>query len=441
MRRIAWMALILMIPGPLRADLLVFAQGGRVQLPATVRGDRVELATPDGPKTFARSDFQSITPGHDPAAEWPAMRERALQGDAAARFEAAWWALENGLTPEAVAMLDASRADGAGHPPTRRALAMLDALRAPCPPADLGPVREALRPGRFEVLEGEHVVLLHQLDAATARERLDVAERVVMTFCLTLAAQGLPVATPSRRLISVCFADRGEYAGFLRRAEASGFADTQGFYHPTLRAVFAFDARGGEDQKTRRRALANRAREGAPASEIDRLTLLLELDRRAIDLGILAHETVHQLAVATGIEPRPDAFPTWLHEGLAAQFEVVRGGRWAGVGRVNDLRLPDWRAIRPAPRLAPLLRDAGLGQGYRRDLYAESWALVYFLRKTRPDAFRAYLDLLRAPGSGADRHASAFRSAFGPDLAGLETAWHRYLAELRTPWESDSTPR
>jgi hypothetical protein len=435
MRRIAWMALSLMISVPARADLLVFAQGGRAQLPATVQGDRVELSTPDGPRSFARGDFRSIAPGHDPAAEWPAMRDRAQQGDASARFEAAWWALEDGLTPEAVAMLDASREVGADHAPTRRALGMLDALRAPCPDADLGPVREALRPGRFEVLAGDHVVLLHQLDAPSARERLDVAERVVTTFCLTLAAQGMPVQAPGRRMISVAFAEQRDYEAFLRRAEASAFVGTQGFYHPTLRAVFAFDARGGDDQKTRRRALANRARDGAPASEIDRLTLLLELDRRTIDLGILAHETIHQLAVASGIEPGPDAFPTWLHEGLAAQFEVVRGGRWAGVGRVNELRLPDWRAIRPAPRLAPLLRDAGLGQGYRRDLYAESWGLVYFLRKTRPDAFRTYLDLLRVPGSGADRHTSAFRSAFGPGLDALEAEWRRYLDGLRTPFE------
>ena len=435
MRRMGWAALLVLAPGLAWADLLEFAQGGKVQLPATVQGDQVELTTPDGPKVFDRADFKTITPDPDPTAEWPAMRDRASQGDASARFEAVWWALEHGLTPEAVALLDASRADGANHPATRRALAMLDALRAPCPDADLVSVRKALSTSRFEVLAGEHVVLLHQLDAPTARERLEVAERVVTTFCLTLAAQGLPVAVPGRRMISVCFADRGDYASFLRGAEASTFADTQGYYHPAYRAVFAFDARGGEDQRTRRRALANRARAGVPASEIDRLTLLLDLDRRAIDLGIVAHETVHQLAVATGIEPRSDAFPVWLHEGLAAQFEVVRGGRWAGVGRVNDLRLPDWRAIRPAPRLAPLLRDAGLGQGYRRDLYAESWALVYFLRKTRPDGFRTYLDLLRVPGPEADRHASAFRSAFGPGLDTLEVEWRRYLDGLRTPFE------
>ena len=423
-----------------RGDWLVFRAGGQAQLPATVRGDVVEVKTPDGPKSFARSDFAKIVPGQDPEAEWPALRDRALGEDAEAKFRAAWWALEHGLTPEAVAWLDASRTSLAGLPTGRRMLAMLDALRLPCPDTNLEPVLRALRPGRFKVLRGDHVVLLHQGDGPTARERLDVAERVVTTFCLTFAAQGFEPIAPTRRLVSVCFADRRDYVAFLARVEASAFAETQGFTHPTLGAVFAFDARGDADQQTRRRALANRIREGAPASEVDRLSLLLKLDRRTIDLGILAHETVHQLAVATGIEPRPDAFPTWLHEGLAAQFEVVRGGRWAGVGRVNDLRLPDWHLIRPAPRLAPLLRDEGLGKGYRRDLYAESWGLVFFLRKTHPREFQAYLDLLRAPetraerenAGGGARHVTAFRSAFGPDLDGLESAWRLYLDGLKT---------
>src|SRR5262249_36185174 len=81
------------------------------------------------------------------------------------------------------------------------------------------------------------------------------------------------------------------------------------------------------------------------------------------------------------LAPQHDDLPLWLHEGLATQFEVIRGGRWAGFGRAHDLRLPDWRRIDPRPRLVPLLRDAGFGHGYQRDAYAAAWALVYYLRK------------------------------------------------------------
>ena len=85
------------------------------------------------------------------------------------------------------------------------------------------------------------------------------------------------------------------------------------------------------------------------------------------------------------------------------QFEVIRGGRWAGIGRAHDLRLPDWRRIQPPLRLEPLVRDAGFGRGYNRDLYAQAWALVYYLRAQHPQQFLTFLDLLRAPDAGLRR--------------------------------------
>lgn len=443
---IGWIAL-LASTGPARGELVYFARGGEVQIPATMEGETVRLDTPDGPRFFPRSEILAIVPGHRPDAEWPAIREAAsTDGTAEARFAAAWWALENGLTPEAVAFLAAgSRPIGAAHGPTRRCLTAIGALATPCPDPDLEPLRLRLRPSRFRELCGDHVVLFHQAGDPEARERLEVLERVFTTFSLIMAAQGIELTPPKERLVSVWFADRRDYAAFLRSADAEPFVETQGYYHPTLRVVFAFDSRSDEGRRAARRSIANRAKVGAAASDLARQTLLLDLEWRAIDLGIAAHEEVHQLCGLGGLAPRFDDFPSWLHEGLAAQFEVVRGGRWAGFGRVHDSRLPDWRAIRPEPRLAPLLRDAGLGGGYRRDLYAQSWALVYFLRKVHPEEFRTFLDLLRAPSlegsSRPDRASRAFRAAFGEDVSALESAWHRTIDELQTPLESGRPSR
>ena len=86
--------------------------------------------------------------------------------------------------------------------------------------------------------------------------------------------------------------------------------------------------------------------------EVRREELLLDLERRAIDEGTAAHEMSTCWPPTAACLPRHDAFPIWLQEGLAMQFEVVRGGRWAGIGRAHDLRLPDWRQIQPPPRLS-----------------------------------------------------------------------------------------
>jgi Protein of unknown function (DUF1570) len=422
------------------AELVYFTRGGQSQLSATIEGESVRLETPGGPKTFPKGDFAAIVPGHRPLDEWVIRRDSARKdGSALARFAAAWWALENGLTDEAISSLEELRPAATSLAPANRAISAIDRLALPCPDSDLDALKTRLKPLRFREVRGPHAILLHQHSEAEALERLDVIERVVKTFHIAFAAQGVELPPPGRQLVSVYFANRRHYVEALHHLDAAAFAETQGYYHPILHAVFAFDTRSTEDQQAGRRAIANRKLVGDAPSELARRTLLLDLDWRSTDLGILAHETVHQLTIASGLAPRFDDFPTWLHEGLAAQFEVVRGGRWAGFGRLNDRRLPDWRSIQPAPRLTPLLRDAGFGRGYRRDLYAQSWALVYFLKKAHPREFLAFLDLLRTPTAEAivrpDRAYEAFRAAFGLELSGLEAEWHRFLADLKTPLE------
>lgn len=426
------------------ADLIYFARGGQAQLPSRIEGDHVILETPGGPKSFPRSDFVSIVPAPTPEAEWLERKAEAKKvGTTEARFAAAWWALENGLTAESIVAFEKLRPGSWEHPPTRRAVSAIEGLALPCPDPDLEPIRSRLRPLKLRESKSAHVVLLHQANDADAKERLDVLERVVQTFLISFAAQGIELTAPPQKLVSVYFADRRDYIHFVRSVNGSAFADTQGYYHPNLKAVFAFDTRSGDEQKTGRRAIANRKRDGASPSDLERQSLLLDLQWRMTDLGIAAHETVHLLTAETGLARNVEDFPAWLHEGLAAQFEVVRGGRWAGFGRVHDLRMPDWRTIRPLPRLVPLVRDTGFGHGYRRDLYAEAWALVYYLRKNHPREFVAFLERLRAKSSSdhkPDRTLDAFRSAFGNDLGAIDSAWKRDLTDLKTPLESSKPP-
>lgn len=465
------------IPRTGRADLFYFAEGGAVQLRGETQGEKIILETPDGPLDFHHNDFRAIVPGHWPEDEWESRRASALANGAEARFAAAWWALENGLTPQAVAMVHEAHAVDPRHAPSARMVAALERLDKPLPDPDLGPIRRAMG-GHPDESRSTHVLLLHQHGRADADERIDLLERVVTSYYLLLAAQGIELPAPRHRLATAWFARRRDYLAFLNSEKASAFRATQGYYHPTLEAVFTYDARSSDRQKTAREAIAARRREmsrirgeldplppggrlrlqsgevtslGGHQTEarqrlerrlrdVDRQELLLEMERRSLDFGTAAHETVHQLVAASDLAPRHNDFPVWLHEGFAAQFEVLRGGRWAGIGRAHDHRLPDWRALQPPPRLVPLIRDIGFGQGYRRDSYAAAWALVYYLRKTHPQQFLTFIDLLRAPQSiPAPRDArafSVFQSAFGENLTILEADWHRYMATLTTPLEA-----
>ncbi len=470
-----------------RADLIYFYKGGEVQLPTTIQGNRVILAMPGGKVELLREDLAKLVPGFWPESDWESRRSEAHAGGFGSRYAAVWWAIENGLTEEVVAELRELHAIDPKHGPTARMVAVLDRLDRPCVDPDLTAFRAALGV-ETKLSRGRHVVLLHQHSEVDADERVAVLERVIAGFHLLFAAQGIELKTPRRRLVSAWYADRKDYLAFLHRQNADSFATTSGYFHPTWDAVVAYDSRGGEKQRSARDALNSRKDElrrlsdaihqmpargrlrvklaDEPARGVTRVeghaiierlereaafrTALLDLDWRAIDLGTAAHEMVHQLAAESGLVPHHDAFPYWLHEGFAAQFEVIRGGRWAGIGRAHDLRLPDWRAIRPPIRLERLVRDAGFGQGYQRDLYAQAWALVYYLRTQRPEQFLKFIDLLRVPepasdggaipqSDRADRVFTAFQRAFGPDLDELERDWHRFMAGVKTPLEQNAT--
>ncbi len=207
-------------------------------------------------------------------------------------------------------------------------------------------------------------------------------------YHLLVAAQGIELIVPSRRLVSAWFATQKDYLAFLHAQGADAFATTRGYFHPTWNAVVAFDARSTDQDRKARETLSSRREElrrlteqvdraparsrvklkvtGEPARTVGRAEakafldridreitcelVLMELDRRSIDLGTAAHEMIHQLAANTGLVARHGVFSYWLNEGFAAQFEVIRGGRWAGISRAHDLRLPDWRSSRPPCR-------------------------------------------------------------------------------------------
>ena len=417
-----------------RAELLYFKNGGRLQAPATVRDGIVKVESAVGVFSFLDQDFLKIVPGFAPEREWQVKRDSALKEGADVRFRAAWWALENGLVPEAVGMLRTVHRADAKHQPTARLVKLLDRLDTPGADRDVTSLSSAIGVP-LEAARSPHILLLHQSDPELASLRLDLLERVLTTFYLTFAAHGIELKIPEERLVSVALHDQGDYLRFLRSQHAGAFQTSQGYYHRYFRAVVTLQqpqvvpdqTRAGMSQAPERR-------------DFDRRAVLRSSRLRAIEDGTAAHEMIHLLVNESRLAPSTERFPLWLHEGLAAQFEVVRAGRWAGVGRAHDLRLPDWRRSKGDLDLNFILNDGGFGRGYDPKVYARSWALVYYLRKVHPEKFHDFLEVLRNRteefnGASGDHHATKFRLIFGENLVEFQQEWETFIDKLRTPLE------
>lgn len=465
-------------------EYLYFSRGGEAILPARVEGSRVFVAAPTGEIVFNKADFSAIVPGGTLEAEWHDRLERALKNKKMStqeRFETAWFGVENGFAIEAESLLRAIAADDPQNSPTSRMLATLDkAKRAAAIDPDTAELAAILPGPPVRISKGRFVVLLHQLDTKAAAERVELLDRVFATYYLVLSAWGIDLRAPRSKLVSVAFANRSDYLAFLHD-EGDAIATTQGHYHPIRRVSFSYSGQDSDESRRERAAIdrerieierldeailklpANGRLRAKIAGEsmrtldrraaielrdrlerdLNRQIMLNDLNNRSVDMGNAAHELIHQLVAVSGGLPGRGLTPIWLQEGLAMQFEVVRGGRWAGVGRVHDTRLPVYRSQKPFPRLAPLIADQGFGHGYQSNAYAQAWALVYFLRQKRPREFIAFLDRLRGEtefegerAASAERYVEAFKAAFGDDLESLEIEWRETIKSLETPLDS-----
>ncbi len=473
-RRIGFVAFSLFSLATTSADELEFARGGRVRLASKTVGDRVLIEAPTGDLEFAQTDFRSIHAEPWLEREWDARVAARRTASALEQSDLARWALGQGMVRQAVDLWrDVHAADPACEP-ARRIVEFCDRLAPDWPSPDLKPVQTLLNQP-FQAAQSAHIVLLHQHTQAEAGARLDHLETILTGFYLDFLINGIELRLPNERLIFVWFARGDDYRLYLRDDDATPFLNTHGYYHPTRRLVFTYDSRDDDAQAAKRAALIRQAdelaagmrriekapggarvaitrldgskRTGTPEEarqsldafrrDLQRQRLLLDMDWLSIDLPIAAHELIHQLVAASGLAPRFDDFPAWLHEGLAMQYESLRGGHWAGLDNPSVLRLRDWNNLKTESTLAALLRGEGLGRGYRQESYARAWSFVDYLRTEEPAVWLRLLDALRTPGATSDDAALIAREALlsqgNDDLLRWEKAWQAHRKARPAP--------
>jgi hypothetical protein len=134
---------------------------------------------------------------------------------------------------------------------------------------------------------------------------------------------------------------------------------------------------------------------------------LARIQAEQANLLSLAHEAMHQLTFNTGLLDRDADVPLAVSEGLATYGEVRKAVGTSPLGQKNQGRLDGLRVALAGPKridwipIKRLLTEDSLFGGQGDEVqpqlaYGESWLFVHeMMRPPKPEAFRAYLEVVR----------------------------------------------
>jgi len=280
----------------------------------------------------------------------------------------------------------------------------------------------------FEIVTTKHYVICTSAGIRYAQWCGALFERLMRSFQTHWKANKIQLSEPTRPLPAIVLADRKQFAEFADKDEGPAAAGSQGYYSIRSNRIVVFDltaAPGSPPAKT--------------TSEINR-----KVAASPFNVATVVHEATHQIAFNCGMHTRMADNPLWLTEGMAMYFETPdlrsRNG-WRTVGKPNRLRLKHFadaiRDERRKPRNITSIvssdkpfQDAKIAT----DSYAESWALTYFLIKTRRADYKRYVENIQAKPrliwDAPEGRLKDFQAAFGNDLAQLEKEFLRYMRRL-----------
>ena len=263
-------------------------------------------------------------------------------------------------------------------------------------------------PRGFEVYRTANYLIVHNTNEAYAKLVGGQFEQLHRAFFTFWKNQRWNLPEPRFPLVALVLADKNDFLKYATADIGDTAKSVIGYYNLTSNRLTTFN--------------------------------MPNLER---NIATIIHEGTHQLAYNCGMQTRFADNPMWLSEGLAMFFESPdmsspRG--WRGIGRVNQVNLARWRRYlrrRPAESLATLLTDdmRVRNAATAEDAYGESWALTYFLIKTRRKEYTAYLKELSQGTPTVEKspreRIDMFEKAFGTTLVKLDKAFVAYMRRQR----------
>lgn len=311
-------------------------------------------------------------------------------------------------------------------------------------------VPEPLLGADFETTATEHFVLFHEPDADYVAGTCRALEYAYGHFYEVFSHAGFDLSRAPDRLVWICFPQKSAFSQYALQVEGMDLSWLDGYYSTLTNRVAIVQT----DTKARRR---REETPQLPASDVQVVVAANRSPREGVlpmsaagqrfDVTRLTHEVAHQLAFNSGIQKRGVAYPLWVSEGLATNFEFDASVT-AGLERCNTARCKGLLEAYAEGDLVPLRQfvtqttvppDARVGRRY----YAQAWGFFQFILTERPESLRAYLSQLAQtrPEQRDERTQLAeFTEAFGPPET-LELSWNAFLAgQARQISAGRSTP-
>lgn len=286
-------------------------------------------------------------------------------------------------------------------------------------------------PKGFKTYSSKHFVIVYNTTDAYAKWNAVLFERLHKAFYAYWKRFGAELHEPEFPLVSLIFESRNDYLKYAAEEGVQGAENMIGFYSMQTNRIATYDLTGIEGM------ISN----GQRVSTTELVNTILRQPAAERSVATVVHEAVHQISFNSGLQQRLALHnPVAISEGLAMYFEAPdlrSSSGWGGIGNVNKYNLALFRhyaSNRPTNSLITLIQDDTRFQNAQtvNSAYGEAWALSYFLAKTKPKEFTAYLaDLATRPLTTVNddkQRISDFQKHFGTDLEKLDREFLKFIA-------------
>lgn len=274
---------------------------------------------------------------------------------------------------------------------------------------------------QFHMQTSAHYVICSSAPAAHTNRCTAALERLFKGFFAYWRNRGLPLTHAPNPLVIVLHGNRAIYQQHAQNELGDAVNSVRGYY----------------SQKTNRVNLLTI--DVAPGNGISGTNGVLA----ARTMATVIHEATHQLSYNSGLQTRLAPHPLWFSEGLAVFFEPPNLKTQAGyqpIGEVSPLHLATYRGASRVRKVMKLEELVSHDRTFRnsatiRLAYAQSWALTYFLIRTRRGEFLTYLKTQGAKQSlsvdTSELRLRDFEEAFGSTMRELQREFQRYMQHVK----------